>query len=335
MSISNPVSRTILRSTAAAALLGCLPALASDAEPLGVWLNDTGRGAVEIKPCGSALCGRVVWLRDEKDSKGCGKQIIGGAKSVGSNVWDGGWIYSPERGKTFDVELKPLSNGTLQVTGYAGVRFLSKTMIWTKAPADLKRCDAPAISAQASPTAPAAATPDVNKPDVKVSEQPASNTSASAATAAAAAASTVTNPASSAPSSVSTAPSSPAQTAPSATVATAPSAGEQTKAQEPTKSEAEKSTGSPSVDPAPAASAPSKPAEVAKQEKEPVEKPADDATASNDDTEMKDDGPPTAREKSKLKLGDLDLDKVFTRTKSGRCKLDLPFVKVQFDCDGN
>ena len=55
--------------------------------------------------------------------------------------------------------------------------------------------------------------------------------------------------------------------------------------------------------------------------------------ASASDDEVTDNGPPTPREKPKLALGDIDLDKVLTRTKSGRCKLDLPFVKVQFDCN--
>jgi hypothetical protein len=35
----------------------------------------------------------------------------------------------------------------------------------------------------------------------------------------------------------------------------------------------------------------------------------------------------------RLKLGDLSLDKVLTRTSSGKCKLNTPWLKVQFDCD--
>ena len=37
--------------------------------------------------------------------------------------------------------MKALDNGTLKVVGYAGTKLFSKTMIWTKAPADLERCD--------------------------------------------------------------------------------------------------------------------------------------------------------------------------------------------------
>jgi uncharacterized protein (DUF2147 family) len=125
---------------------------ASDAK--GVWMNDTGRGAIEIKDCGGKLCGHVVWTRDEGDaSRGCGKQIIGDAQSVGGGVWDNGWVYSPDKKRRYDVELKPLSDGTLRVKGYAGTKFFSKTMIWTPAPADLKRCDATNVEARVAPQA--------------------------------------------------------------------------------------------------------------------------------------------------------------------------------------
>ena len=108
--------------------------------PKGVWLNDTGRGAVEIKDCGGALCGHVVWVKDGADAKGCGKQIIGDARPAGSTRWDNGWIYSPEKKKRYDVELTPLGEDKLRVVGYAGVKLFSKTMVWKRAPGDLQRC---------------------------------------------------------------------------------------------------------------------------------------------------------------------------------------------------
>ncbi len=74
-------------------------------DPTGIWMNDTGRGAVEIKPCGNALCGNVVWVKAATDASGCGKQIIGDVAPVGGGRWDNGWIYSPEKGRKYDVEL--------------------------------------------------------------------------------------------------------------------------------------------------------------------------------------------------------------------------------------
>src|SRR5262249_18063929 len=54
------------------------PAWAVANDPYGIWIDDKGRGGVEIKNCGANLCGHVVWAKDEADNgKGCGKQIIG------------------------------------------------------------------------------------------------------------------------------------------------------------------------------------------------------------------------------------------------------------------
>jgi uncharacterized protein (DUF2147 family) len=150
---------TSIVSAAAFALVPLATAAAAN-DPTGVWYNDTGRGAVEIKPCGSALCGHVVWVKDTTDTKGCGRQIIGNAAKVGAATWDNGWIYSPENKKKYDVELKPLSNGTLQVTGYMGMKMFSKTMIWKRAPADLVRCGSEPIVAKAD----TAAKPELSKP---------------------------------------------------------------------------------------------------------------------------------------------------------------------------
>lgn len=144
--------RHVLRFAALAATLIATPALASN-EPLGVWMNDTGRGAIEIKQCGSKLCGHVVWVKDTSDVEGCGRQIIGDVASSGGGVWGDGWIYSPERKKNYNVELTPQSDGTLKVKGFAGISFLSKTMIWTKAPANLPRCSEQQAAASPAPEA--------------------------------------------------------------------------------------------------------------------------------------------------------------------------------------
>lgn len=125
---------------AAAVTLAANPA-AAEADPTGVWIDHTGRGAVEIAACGKALCGKVVWVKSEKDRKGCGEQIIGSVKSAGQGMWDSGWIYSPDHGRKFDVELKPVGADKLRVVGFAGIRLFSETHYWKRAPADLARCD--------------------------------------------------------------------------------------------------------------------------------------------------------------------------------------------------
>ncbi|MGF1649154.1 MAG: DUF2147 domain-containing protein [Hyphomicrobiaceae bacterium] len=124
----------------------------------GVWIDDTGQGAVEIARCGRSLCGTIVWLRDPLQKNGqplvdalntdprqrrrpiCGLQVIGGLEPVDSGAWDFGWIYDPKQGKQFDVKLSLMDRNTLEVLGYLGVKFLSRTLVWTRAPDNLPAC---------------------------------------------------------------------------------------------------------------------------------------------------------------------------------------------------
>jgi uncharacterized protein (DUF2147 family) len=278
-------------------------------DPTGVWINDTGRGAVEIKNCGKALCGHVVWVKDPNDTKGCGKQIIGEAQSVGGGVWDNGWVYSPEKRKNFDVELTPLKNGTLQVVGYMGTKLFSKTMIWTRAPADLQRCGQ--NESKAAPQV-----------EAKAEEKPAPATAAAVAASAPPVAKEPVGAAKAEPEKapVAAAPS-PAPAAPTVS-ATAPAAAPATPAE--AKAETAKPDTAAATPPAAAEPAPDQSAE---------------ANASSSDDEDTGGEKPGQRKKSKglnlknLRIGDLEIDKVLTKTKSGKCKLDLPWVKVVIDCE--
>jgi len=72
------ITRTI--GSLAVGLAACGTAVAAS-NPIGVWIDHTGRGAVEITDCGGKLCGRLVWFKDAKDSKeGCNFQIIGNVR---------------------------------------------------------------------------------------------------------------------------------------------------------------------------------------------------------------------------------------------------------------
>ncbi|MBV1692845.1 MAG: DUF2147 domain-containing protein [Hyphomicrobiales bacterium] len=127
----------------------------------GVWIDHTGQGAVEIGPCPGApqkLCGHVVWMREPLDKTGrprkddrnpdrakrgqpmCGTQIIGDLAPGTAGAWDNGWIYNPEDGDRFDVEVRLRARDQLQVLGYMGLKFLGETFAWKRAPADLARC---------------------------------------------------------------------------------------------------------------------------------------------------------------------------------------------------
>ncbi len=130
---------------------------------VGIWYDDTGKGAVEIFPCGSNLCGRIVWLNEPLNARGepltdgynpnpslrtrsiCGLQVLGGLARQSDGTWDEGWVYDPKVGKSYDAALE-MTGRNLVLTGYKGVRLFSKSFTWTKAPETLPKCDVPATA---------------------------------------------------------------------------------------------------------------------------------------------------------------------------------------------
>jgi uncharacterized protein (DUF2147 family) len=156
--------------------LGLGASLAEAAPPIemGVWINHTGKGAVEIRPCGTSgasanrLCGFIVWLKEPNKKSGepltdghnpdavkrrrtiCGLPVLGSLQRV-SGGWDNGWVYDPEQGSQFDAAIQLASRDRLVLTGYKGVKFFSKSFTWRRAPADLPRCDQPQ-EAKATPS---------------------------------------------------------------------------------------------------------------------------------------------------------------------------------------
>jgi uncharacterized protein (DUF2147 family) len=167
--------RIALHSVALAIAMASAAAARADNSATGVWIDHTGRGAVEITDCNGKLCGHVAWVEDAKNSDQCGKQIIGNVKSVGKNKWDNGWIFDPDRGSKYDVEVTALNGDKLRVMGYAGTKWLSETYTWKRAPADIKKCNGD--SAAATPAAPAEKTDtakaDATKADATPTTKPA------------------------------------------------------------------------------------------------------------------------------------------------------------------
>ncbi len=174
---SDAVRNSVRALVLASAVLATGPALAQQpkaapatavtpatGEPdvVGVWVDHTKRGAIEIMPCGNRLCGYVYWVKDPLSRSGkpvvdannpdparrgkpmCGTQILVNLAQQGRAklgfVWGAGSIYNPEEGQSFDAEVKLLSPNELSVLGYLGLKFMGEQFTWTRAPADLARC---------------------------------------------------------------------------------------------------------------------------------------------------------------------------------------------------
>ena len=169
---------------------------AGRASEQGVWYNDSGKGAVEIRPCGASgreankLCGFIVWLKNPnfKDGKPltdgynadpskrhraiCGLPVLGNLQRSSEGGYDFGWVYDPEQGQAFDAAIQLHSADRLILTGYKGVKFFSKSFVWKRAPTDLPRCDGGTAASRENKTTVGAAQPAPAPAKAKVAAAP-------------------------------------------------------------------------------------------------------------------------------------------------------------------
>ncbi len=112
-----------MRRAVIAVTFALFAAPAAAADPSGTWLTADGEARVQISNCGSAYCGRIVWLKEPNDPQTgkpkldkfnkdaskqsrpvIGLQIISGMEASGANLWKGS-LYNPEDGNTFTGSL--------------------------------------------------------------------------------------------------------------------------------------------------------------------------------------------------------------------------------------
>ena len=127
-------------------LMALTMAAASPDAALGRWRTETRHGIVEIMRCGASLCGKIVTsdgiatnpaMKDirnkDKQLRGRtlkGLQVLSGF-SWKSGVWDGGWVYNAEDGKTYEARITPVDANMLKLRGCIFVP-LCKTQTWTR-----------------------------------------------------------------------------------------------------------------------------------------------------------------------------------------------------------
>lgn len=111
---------------------------ADDAAPVGLWLTEKGDARIQVSQCGSALCGKVVWLREaidpvtgrpQTDSKNpnsalasrpmIGVQLFIGMQPSGPGRW-AGRIYNADDGGVYESKIAWLGANTLRVEGCLG-----------------------------------------------------------------------------------------------------------------------------------------------------------------------------------------------------------------------
>ena len=128
---------------------------------IGIWYDDTGKGAVKLSDCGDQICGHIYWLKDPLNDEGeplhdaynpeeakqsrpiCGLQVIGKLQKQPDGTYDNGWVYDPKVGYTFNVAVNKVNAEQLHVRGYLKVKLLGESLYWKRAPDDLPQCKNP------------------------------------------------------------------------------------------------------------------------------------------------------------------------------------------------
>ena len=87
-------------TTIAVTLLAGAFASAASAEPIGLWNRDDGLGGVRIANCGPALCGHVVWLRDQDGPAYIGEKVLFDMRQTTADTWSG-TAHNPEDGRDY------------------------------------------------------------------------------------------------------------------------------------------------------------------------------------------------------------------------------------------
>ncbi len=96
----------------------------------GVWLRSEGNARVKVAPCGSALCGTVVWLRDTGGAGKVGQRVFFDMRPAGPNNWTGS-AFNPEDGRTYSGKMT-VSGNALVTTGCALGGLICRSVNWSR-----------------------------------------------------------------------------------------------------------------------------------------------------------------------------------------------------------
>ena len=129
-------------------------AFAQDAQKIaGIWWNDEKTSKIEVKEENGKFIGTVIYINPEKYVNGepekdnlnpdvklrsrsrLGLQILSGLKfNASDKEWQGGRIYDPKNGKTYDCFAWFDEDANhLSLKGYvAGIKWLGRSTIWTR-----------------------------------------------------------------------------------------------------------------------------------------------------------------------------------------------------------
>ena len=109
----------------------------------GRWRSPGGNSIIEIAPCGTNMCGAVVWASDKakKDASKTTPQLIGtqlltNLQQDPKGRWQGK-LFIPDQNMRVTAKIQRTSAQQLKVSGCAAGKALCKSALWTSFTAPL------------------------------------------------------------------------------------------------------------------------------------------------------------------------------------------------------
>jgi uncharacterized protein (DUF2147 family) len=117
---------------------------------LGIWQSEHGNGRIQIYKTGELYNGKLVWLTKELNEAGKpkldinnpveslrshpikGLEVLKNFSYKNEGNWDGGTVYDPRSGKTYNCKLFMSSSDELEVRAFMGISLFGKTQVWSR-----------------------------------------------------------------------------------------------------------------------------------------------------------------------------------------------------------
>ncbi|MGO8738507.1 DUF2147 domain-containing protein [Rhodoblastus sp.] len=122
--------RALSAAVLALAALASAGAAAASQEAEGVWLREDGASKIRFEPCGDALCGTVIWLRNPRSKAHVGEKVFFDMVRADQNSWKG-HAFNPDDGKTYGGRMV-VSGKKLRTSGCVFGGLICKTMYWVR-----------------------------------------------------------------------------------------------------------------------------------------------------------------------------------------------------------
>jgi uncharacterized protein (DUF2147 family) len=101
---------------------------------IGKWLKTPKNDLIiQVFKDGSEYKATIAWSKDNDPKKPLNYLILEDLTyNAGKKLWTGGKIHDPNSDKSYDAEVKIMQDGSLQVLGYLGFRFLGTTKYFSR-----------------------------------------------------------------------------------------------------------------------------------------------------------------------------------------------------------